>query len=98
LALVAAILAATRLLQRSSKLFRGVLLELFLEHHQGEKFSVVVLHERGVDRLMPRDRIEESEEARLVRRGKEADQPLRFVIERFHSIRRRISHGGKRRE
>src|SRR5437764_7324129 len=97
-ALVPAILASTRLLQRSSKFFRGVLVELFLERRQSEKLSVVALHERGIDRLMPRDRIEESEEALLVRRGEEAHQPLRFVIERLHSIGRRISHGGERRE
>src|ERR1700731_232411 len=92
-ALLAAILAATRLLQRSSKLFRGILAELLIERRQSEKFSVVALRERGIDRLMPGDRIQKSEETRLVGRGEKAHQPLRFVIERLHAIGRGMSHG-----
>src|SRR6202171_121736 len=89
---VAAILAATRLLQRSSKFFRRVLAEFLFQCRGRDEFCAVTLHERGLERLMPPERIEKHEKTRLVARDKEAHQPFRFVVERLHSIRRRIRH------
>jgi hypothetical protein len=63
---VAAILAATRLLQRSSELFRSVLAKFFLESRRGQKFSAVTLDQRGFEWLMSSQRVQEKEKIRLV--------------------------------
>src|ERR1700731_1934419 len=59
-------LAATRLLQRSSKLFRRVFAEFFLERRDAGEFCAITLRQGGIERLMPSEGVEELEEFRFV--------------------------------
>jgi hypothetical protein len=95
---VTAILAAPRILQRSSGIFRRIVAELFLERRGTREFSGVNAKKRGIERLMPGERIQQREKVRLVRGGKKTDQALGLIVESFHVIGRRLRHRDKRGE
>src|SRR2546423_3496709 len=89
---LAAILAAARRLQSSSKPVRRVLAEFFLERCRRQKLRPVILEERCLEGLMARERVEETQESSLVRHREETHQPFRFIVECLDPVRGRIGH------
>src|SRR5437660_516801 len=92
------ILAVVRLLQSSSEIFCGVFAKFLFEHGWIGKFSSIGTRQRGLEGLMSPERIEEREKARLIGGDEKADQSLRFIVKRRHSICRRKSYCRKRRQ
>ena len=92
------ILAVVRLLQSSSEIFCGVFAKFLFEHGWIGKFSSIGTRQRGLEGLMLPERIEEREKARLIGGDEKADQSLRFIVKRRHSICRRKSYCRKRRQ
>ena len=89
---VTATLTATRILPRSSGIFRRIVAELFLQRRDTGEFPGVNPKNRGLERLMPGQRIQEREKVRFVREGKKTDQALRLIVKSFHVIGRRLRH------
>ena len=59
---------------------------MFLQRRGTGEFPGVNAEERGLERLMPGERIQEDQKVRLVRGGKKTDQALGFIIKRLDLI------------
>ena len=59
------------------------------------EFSGIKPGQNRFERLVPGERIEQAQEARLVGSGQKPDEPFRFIIENADTIGRRMSCGGE---
>src|SRR5207245_10157353 len=90
--------SVVHLLQRSSEIFRSIVAEFFFESGWIREFSGISAKDRSVEGLMAAERVQQRDEARLVRQDKEAHETLRFVVKSFDPIGRRMGHGHRRGE
>src|SRR5207302_11114390 len=69
-----------------------------LQRRNGREFSGIKPRQDRFERLVPGERIEQAQEARLVGCGQKSHQPLRFIIKNADTIGRRMSYRDKRAE